>query len=494
MKLNSTSDGVNSVTEAQTVVIGSGPAALSAVWRLVDSGLRPLVLDIGATQSDESTQIQLGTNGSSDLAKKLRFSSDHMYRFPRSSKIDFSFKGSLPISSAFGGLSTVWGTNLQGFSNGYGSDKINAAMGASFQWILDKIPHTGRADRLDEVFNWPVSFPDQPVLSQRMETILGRASSKSRWVTGAARNAVKGPSSGCIMCGQCVKGCPEGALFSTESPFSEMIRMGQIEYRTGMVEALIQSSSGWEIRAVGDHNEYFSISSNRVFLAAGSISSAAILVNSGLVPEDVELDDSQVFYLPFIAMRDRADENESFSLAQLFHTSKDGMFLPSSVHFSLYDSPSTVLERARDAFPRLSRLIPNSISQRIIVGIGFISPSKSGKISIAISNASPTIRTIGKRSRYFWVLSAIFRSFGSFLRIGLIPAIPLTKVSNVGASYHVGRLSADSMDLVDDSGTLPAAPGLFLVDGLSLKRVPAGPITLSIMANSDRITKEALGA
>jgi choline dehydrogenase-like flavoprotein len=76
--------------------------------------------------------------------------------------------------------------------------------------------------------------------------------------------------------------------------------------------------------------------------------------------------------------------------------------------------------------------------------------------------------------------------------MGLVPFSLFASFGNVGASYHVGNLCSDNKSLIDFQGSILNAPNLFIIDGSSLPILPAGPITLGIMANSRKITVESL--
>ena len=203
------------------IVIGTGPAGWASCLTLIQNGIKPLVLDIAGQDLDKLQRQSPSPAASSGLAKKGSFGSTSMYNYPTSNKIYFENLDSIPLSSEMGGLSNVWGSNIQNLqksqAKAWGDEATN--MFESITEILKEFPHSGKKDSLEEISAWPIDFPAETPNSPRMKKILNRCeklSSRAKWSIGQARNATAGVNCGCTMCGKCLTGCPEDIIFNTK--------------------------------------------------------------------------------------------------------------------------------------------------------------------------------------------------------------------------------------------------------------------------------------
>ena len=480
--------------DSTIVVVGAGPSAIAAIWKLLSLKQRPIVIDIGLTAEDGTSWDRPGVPGKSGTVLKTLAGSDFMYRYPASTDVEYNFDGSVPISAALGGLSLVWGTNIQGVDDLWGDDASRRAeMRTSFGEVLRLMPHTGAKDGLDKVFSWPVDFAEETPISSRMRKVLTRVSA-GKFIFGMSRNATRGTATGCIMCGKCLSGCPENLTFSGNAVIDGLIRSNAIDYRRGKVHKLVESTCGVEIHVEslnGDAQDEI-IFADLVFLGAGAIASSLILMRSGLVDTRLTLDDSQVFYLPVFAWRDQADNSGTYALSQVCVESSEGLVDSKSFHLQLYETSESFPQRASTAFPRLSRLIPRQIFQRLMGGIGFISSDDSGKISIEDTGEVLKVELVENGKSKSRVYSVAVNLMGSFMRRGLLPLAPFVTVPNVGASYHVGALKNEDGLALDEMGRPHELSKIHVVDSASLPRIPAGPITLVSMANANRIVQNVV--
>lgn len=476
------------------VVIGSGPAGWAALDFLVSIGAKPTLIDIRNTESSDLVFETPGSSSASAIAQKARFGSHHMYTYPSNPDLTFDIEGTIPITSAFGGLSTVWGTNLQGFDWPGSDKKVAKKFSDSLFEVIQRLPTTGSHDGLEEIYNWPVSFRAETTNSPRSNKIIKRMPDDSEWSIGKARNATAGKFNGCISCGQCLTGCPEGVIFSTEKPVQQMLNTSTIDFVSGQVLRLTKTNSDiWEIEVEElETKTKFNVYAKNVYLGAGSIASSIILVRSNLIPDTVFLDDTQVVYLPFLSFRDSAAKQTEFSLAQIFLETKNGLFEKDSLHISLYEHSESFRERAAKIFPRLAPLLPAFVFRRLMAGIAFLPSEVSGKIQIAKTQQGIKVSSI-EPPNLGKTITKLFQRIGpTFIRLGLIPMKFFSSSGNVGSSYHLGTLKSRSGILSNDNGQIQNAKNLYLIDSCSLTKIPAGPITLGIMANSRRITEESI--
>jgi ferredoxin len=479
------------------VVIGTGPAGWASVLTLIENGMKPLVLDIAGQTTDSLTRSLPSEIKGSGMVKKSLNGSTSMYKYPVDERISFDNLDSIPLSSELGGLSTVWGSNIQSLQAGqaiaWGQDSLE--IDESIREILAHIPHSGNRDSLESISRWPLDFPDKTPNSPRVKNILKRAervATNVNWRIGQARNATAGFNSGCVLCGKCLTGCPEKVIFSTNKFFQEWILQGKIDFKRFFVKQITQYQDKWELQGLDSaSNSESSLMTEKLILATGSIATTVLLSNSNLIPEVSELSDTQVFYFPLFSFRDSPRNSSEYALAQIFVSSKDSALEKSAFHYSLYENSETIKSRVSSIYPKLSNLIPGIIFKQILSGIGFIHSSVSGKLEISQINARASVKGIvsDKSRKAIWL--TFLTTFWSLVKIGLLP-IPIFLIPSVGSSYHVGVLRSGNLKVLTD-GKLTNKDNLFCVDGTALPILPTGPTTLLIMANSRRITKKMLG-
>jgi hypothetical protein len=240
----------------------------------------------------------------------------------------------------------------------------------------------------------------------------------------------------------------------------------------------------------------------RAFLAAGALSSTAILQRSGLLPERTVLRDSQTLYLPFLWVGPAGEigREPGHTLAQLFLVFEDPAVCAHPVHISLYTYNDGLSERARVAHPRLASLLGpalEGIMRRLVIGICFLHSEDSHRISSRVSRGGrslsledlPNPATPVQLAR---MQRALRRSLGA---IGLIPLTPLAERAPAGGGFHFGasvpmrvRPQAGEADTL--GRPLPAGR-IHLVDASCFPSIPSGTITLPAMANAYRIATAA---
>lgn len=485
-------------SSADVLIIGGGPSAFGALLGLVSAGIRPTLLSPQGSWPGPS--VDPGDSSKSRLARKARFGSTEMYRYPRVAGAEFSVSGPVPVSAAPGGLSTVWGSNIQVFS-GRDLDVWGPAaddMPASYSAILSSIPFQGADDGLSTRFPWPADFPGTQPLTSRVRGALARASRdlSTNVQVGVGRNATAPDGQGCIACGRCLDGCPEGVIFDAGPAIARLVREHDLPVVDGLAVGLSESGESARVEFIDRCTLLSSsLTAGTVLLAAGSIASTSLLARSGLFPDAVDLDDTQVFYAPILPTRSPEPEHTSFTLAQMFVTGSGAHGAP-DFHLSLYESDTSFAQRAEGIVGPAARLVPQRAYRQLMAAIGFIPAAVSGRI--VVSRRGPSLVTVTTRpnpASSSYVADVLRHLRGPMRRWGLHLLSPLAHVSDVGASYHVGHATSQGSGLVCvESGQVGASGVIRVVDGAALPVVPTGPVTLTIMANAHRIARGVGGS
>jgi hypothetical protein len=231
---------------------------------------------------------------------------------------------------------------------------------------------------------------------------------------------------------------------------------------------------------------------DEVILSTGPLSTALILMNSGLLPEEFEIPDSQVFYAAFISrnrIRPMAIKKE---VSQM-------VCYPSEIasedfQISFY-SPSD-LSRTRisqTVFPSfMKRLkIPKFISERVVPAIGFLPQKVSGKILIKKTTEGFTVirqRNIASRKTS---RNAVKRASRSLRGMGLVNLSSATQLPEPGSGFHIGASLPLGGIHVDDMGYLRSTRAIRVLDASILPNIPAGAHTFFSMALISALVKQS---
>ena len=224
------------------VVIGSGPSSYAAILGLLEINITPTVIDIGLESKIESQKLK--DTSLNILGKKRLFGSDHMYFYPTESlNLDLNFDQNVNfhLTGALGGMSTVWGSGLQpiNFSN---NSKIPEITRKGFQDaqldILRKIHYTFCADDLNEKYPWPEGnatdkfFPTSKFFEKVLLKYSQRKNEVRPLLIGRPRLAVKriGSVGGCVLCGKCLSGCPEGSILNSGEEIKKLVKQNKVKY------------------------------------------------------------------------------------------------------------------------------------------------------------------------------------------------------------------------------------------------------------------------
>ena len=495
---------------AEDVVIGSGPTGWAACMGIWSRGGRPLVIDIGYTTNSGKGESVIRNP---TVKSKTLFGSEHMYKFPLKELQLVPPEGVIPLSGALGGLSTVWGAGIQPVSAvdlASVPDEVRQSWLHSSTELLKKMDFLGRNDLLSRRDPWPIDPQDQVVTSTRFQRILDRADSNQtiglqKVLYGSPRLAIVGSGNpekkgACVLCGQCMSGCPENSIFDSGQAIREailkfggsylrgtVVNIGahdqHAESRATSVEVVVHDADGKTVR----------VKTSRLYVGAGAIGTPILLQKSGLAPGVVDVRDSQMFYGAFASI-------DKYKYNKLAMSTSQGYFSTSSAVDPENEFSMSVYEYSDDFRIRLVEMVPDFVKplipistpiiKRILPGIGFLSQDVSGSIRLNFDGAKTTISLLENTLTNNAIHSAMKLIGKTSRRIGLYPIPNPFAIPSVGAGFHAGAsmpMGGDSNHLVDWEGKLKALPSIRIVDATSLMRIKAGSHTFMAMANAHRI-------
>ena len=438
-------------------IVGTGPSALATALALNNSQNQVDVFDSWI----ELDQIKNANLLYPELELKTRFGTDLMYKSP-SNSINLNLS-SRPISSVFGGLSTVWGA-------GVSEDYLQTLSQFSANEVKDALLEIKR--------HMPISRESHPI-SRRLEKLT--KDFKSSHYSINPSDLAYYPEK-CARSGMCMVGCKESAIWSTIPIWRNILLNPNFQKITGIVEYI----NGNIVKIMECDNRLYG-PYDHIFIGAGPISSSHIMQKSKLYPEVVYLEETSIKYNPIVTFQKYSKTN--FNLAQVFIKSRKNH----NFWMSVYESSDFISEKIQKIFNKFKMELPNLLIKRILVGISYSDSLRSPKIEIAFKNNTSYVHGIkqSKKKIEFESLSLVFE----LLKCGFIFFPFLARSGKPGASYHIGKVSDHEGDfLLDHLGRVVLNQKISIVDSSALRNLPRGPITLLTMVNAYSITMRVLKA
>ena len=524
------------------LIIGSGAAAAGAALALSrQENLEIAVIDIGLQLENDREQLieamassspeewdgktieltskQPVASRNSGIPEKRIFGSD--YPFRNVGQLDglTTVNGSTAslISSAYGGFSNVWGSQIMPFTSAaFEGWPANAAtMQRHYEAILRQIPFAGEEDDLATRF--PLMRPPAPLppMSPRSLGVLDAYEKHSsqlnrRGITiGKARLALDAEK--CIRCGMCMTGCPYGLIYSAAQTFDMLRRTNRVAFNGGFLAVRITEQAN-RVTVVTKEiatGQIRLFEADRVFVACGAIGTTRLVANSlGLFNVDLPMLESRQFVLPLLSLRATDDprNKRDFTLNQFnVIVAPDGDPVDlSTLHFYTFNPafinglPKVLRTRSADWFQA-------QLLRRLTVAFGYLPSWNSPRLRIHIGprceqlglpdfHISSEAPPPGQRQM---LRAVLLRLIQAARILDLYPVIPMLRLSAAGKSYHWGGSFPHMTDpptifSSDRLGCVGSWKRVHLVDAAVFPAVPAMTYGLTVMANAHRIASESL--
>jgi ferredoxin len=525
------------------LILGSGPAAAGAALALsrredlkitvIDIGLRleterqqlvDLLASSGHSRWDaslvESVSKQPVTSKTTGIPDKSLYGSD--YPFRNIGQLDgltaAAHATTSLISAAYGGFSTVWGSQLMPFTaSAFQSWPVSAeTMRPHYEAILNQIPFAGEKD--DLAGNFPLMHTPVPLpqMSPRSRWVLDaydrHRPTLNRWgiTIGKARLAFNPVE--CVRCGMCMTGCPYGLIYSAAQTFDTLRRTNRLTYHSGLLALRVgeDADKAFVVAKEIATGRTLRFEADRVYVACGAMGTTRLIGSSlGLFNVGLSMLESQQFLLPMLSLRATSDPRQEldFTLNQFnMIVALNGSPVDiSQIHFYSF-SPAFI-----EALPSLLR-VPSAeraqvqLLRRLTVALGYLPSWRSPRLLVRLRPASndaslPGLHIardpapLGRNSMLRTVLTRLGQS-APFL--DLYPVLPMLRLAAGGKSYHFGgsfphaRNGMSAIFGTDRLGRVRSWQRIHLVDASVFPNIPAMTFTLTIMANAHRIASESL--
>ena len=509
------------------IIIGSGPAGVSAAFPLVTAGLKVLMVDGGShtiippieppfltarTEDPNQWEWMIGKDFHSlkmqdAVSPKLRVPG-HKYVFENYAHAnaieskDFIVVGSL----ATGGLSNAWGCGVSRLSEAELSNYpvSSSHMDRSYRAVAQRIGISGSSHddlsdffRLDEISQPPI--PMDPLHTQlwtkyqkhrKAITPVGFRLGRARV---AALNQAIGDRKACDCTGNCLWGCHRKALYSSADELPALKQYPNFHHQNGfVVERLKAAGEFWRIQGTRNLKSE-SITARKIILAAGTIATTRLALQALKLTKPIPMLSCPIaafmLWNPWYLGQ---KIQSSFGFGQLSYTLKlDQGITGFGSTFGISGIPVSEFLGHLPFSRRYSIDIFKGVSSSCIVGNlflpGDLSPAQvelKGDDSLHISGGYRSLvpqlmKTAAKRLRKAYFKLGFFLLPGSF-----------TLGAPGGDIHYAGTLPMrDNPELgeTNSTGEIQGIPGVHIVDGACLPTLPGKSHTLTIMANADRI-------
>ncbi len=490
------------------IVVGSGPAGVSAAWPLVLAGLRVLMLDGSPDDepvrpSREKWKQRFGSDFAgleldSDVSPKLATPQAHAARKDYDARLGLETQDFLAVGSlARGGLSKIWGALAEPFADDELADFPFAPgeLAASYSAVQRRIGISGGADAQTDVLTSPAARK----LHARFRARRGVGGLSLH----PARNAVllqdHDERAACNACGECLYGCARGAIYDSALELPALRRFVNFSYAPDHFVRGLGEEGGRPFVDVETRSGRMKLSSRATVLAAGCIATTALALRRvGHVGHPVRLLSNPAaaaaFVSPLLIGADRP--RDAFSLGQLFFRLDTRAGRAAGVIYGADALPADLFA-ARLPFSRpLALRLAHALAPALLVATCYAPGALSrNEVTVHAEDGPARIVIEGRqtaegRAALDEALAALRRNF---IALGVLPVPGSASVLPPGADVHyAGTLPMGGAGAVATStaGELNGATNVFIADGACLPNLPATHPTLTIMANADRIGRE----
>lgn len=492
------------------VVIGSGPSGIACASGLLACGASVIMLDVGKDLDRQvaSKVVKIGRKEPSNWSEEDRVflsagPGNEAGTIPRKRLFGDSFAylasevafedGRTPEdfaqwpSHALGGLSRVWGATMKRYSP-------FDLQSWPFSWE-SLLPHYRSVEQLIEtegalISTFGLSLQAERLLRRwhRLEKILDEKKIK---IT-PSQLAV---AFNCKLCGSCLNGCPYDFIYSSRLTLRRLKSHPNFQYVPGhRVDQVIELGDGAMVTCWTIHGK-INLAAKRVYIGAGPLETARIMLSSFGPQERLNLRDSQYFLMPYLTVCQYSN-SPAHTLSQLFLSLEYGA---NPVHVQLYGYNDVYAQQIRQRVKFLPQYLAKMISRHFLLTQSYLHSDESGGAWLTLSGTNSRLAVDAWRSSL--TIPRVRETWRSLARIGrfagLVALPSLGQIGKVGQGYHTGATmpmrTAPAGWECDLLGRPKGLKRIHVVDSSNWPNIPAGPVTLTVMANAHRIACQSTG-
>lgn len=478
------------MTNERIVVIGTGPSGAIAAKAFVDAGFRPLVLDAGSLRQGRATtaaKLDL-SNGRKNpsLVEPAAIGGKSWFGLENARasdlEVDVTYQPHIKIRHAIGigGFSRVWGATFEFWDFDSRWPKEMRPSQEDLAAVSKLIPQTNNHSSIPEKFEKLI----RPKLNF----------DKSKWIARASTLAIESDSGKLNRCSfsfKCLSGCPNDAIWYSGGLVNAMLDKNQIDivdnFKVTRIQTLENQS---EIQIYGrdsDGREKV-LTADCVVLAAGVLSTTEIVLRSGAL-QRVEIKDTRTLFSAAINIGKPLKEDVRNALSQIWVTHKSKTKFQAQIYF-----PNPELNaRLQDKIPPLRKFTRTTsfLTSKIFPIIAYLDSESSPSLVMERNGQEIGLREIRRPLSVLRSAQKLLMLAIRLARYGLLLPIIGTEYSKAGEGYHFGA-SLPIGKITDRLGQLNGWRGIHIVDASTLPYLEVGSITPTVMANSQRISRELI--
>lgn len=477
-------------------IIGTGPSAVAAAAALIDAGLKPTFIDAGSLTSGKivvaqnRSQIENVTRSpglKKNPGQKAWFGSFDTYSQKYNRKI--RFQGSLNVrpSNAIGGFSRIWGATFEFWPEDSRWPTNSRLEDVDYQKIATLVSHA-QID-FNHLAKSQCNLP-AATASQKIFRRLKLQKSKTDFEIVPATLAIETRGTGaCVLCSACLEGCPEDSIWFAGAQVQKWLDLGLAKIRDGLFVTRIKTGEqANKIDCVDKDGKATQLEAKKIYIAAGAIGTAEIILNSSKL-EEITIKDTNTIFTAGISFHRQPQLEARISLSQFWVK----WLGPVQMGAQFYAPSINNVKRLTSRFQFLSLFekLLSPLVLRMHPIIIYLDEQKSPTIEMKKSDGGIAV-TAGLNFQYKKMRkTALKKVRATGLLAGLfIPPIG-TDFAPAGTGYHFGA-SLPMGQRTDRLGRLKNWDDVYLVDSSVLPYLAVGSITPTMMANAHRIARQSL--
>ena len=513
------------------IIVGSGPAGVSATFPLLEAGLKVLMVDGGreAITPPPATPYLTSRLNLSDQAKwmlgqdfhALHFAaaSSPKFRTPTHSHVFEGFEKSNRIvgedfvttgSLARGGLSNAWGCGVAKLSASELKDFPFSPedLEPSYACVTRRMGVSGAGqDDLAAYFGLD-PYADAPIAMDSVQaSLLANYQKKSAQLHShgvklgrsrvAALSSDRGERKACDLSGNCLWGCHRKALYSSLDDLSRLRTFSNFFYRPGFVVEHVFLKDGLPSiqghSLSGLHVDGATLTARKVVLAAGTLATSRLAMLALNIDRPLQMQSTPVAaFMLWLPAALGTPRTASFGLGQLsFTISLNTQVSGFGSLFNTTGIPISEFSKYMPLRKPLGLRVLRSLLTSCVVGNVYLPGSFTNATLRLDANQILRVSGVYKDEVPQLMQEAKARLWKSFMKLGALMLPGSFTISKPGGDIH--HASSLPMRLnpgpgeTDRNGELFGLAGVHIVDGASLSTLSEKSHTLTIMANADRI-------
>jgi len=464
------------------LIVGSGPSAYSSLIYLLDkTDIQIDIVDNSNINNIESKNVCIYKNtfsyGSRINNENEIYDNDKIFSndlFPSPSK-------------CFGGFSNVWGGTV--FEPKEKEIAIYKSLGIDIKKYYKKIISNAFILSSDSTYpSYSMTYRDKNLLNnlKSLEDDYFKTYFSKTWLSNGSQNKLEKVEI-CEFCGSYTWDCNGENIWSSKNFIKKQIELKKLNYLENTKLVSFKEESTKVNCDLIKSNKCINKTYDKVFLCSGVISTSLIIMNSTNLRE-LEVKNSDLLSIPFVNLYRKGKKRHSLSDLFVHKITNE-----SEVFLQIYGFSRGLLNLANDAVPisRFIKKLPNFLFKNFGGIFMYLNQENSSSMKITKTSDGITFNPINANFDINKELKAVRKYL---LKGKILPLYILKKNYKFGKSNHYGGQfshAASSGEIhTDRIGRLKNLKNVHILDSSVLPVINTGPLTITMMANSYRITEE----